>query len=469
MVYNIEEFGNYRPGGYHTISIGDEFHNGRYRILHRLGHGLHSTVWLALNQHYQSNSYSNDLPHLRYRYVAVKILAADAPDEKYDGHILRQLRPEPQPKDIFAYIFLRLFDTPKDARETSGGEFVVSLLDEFEVQGPNGLHRCVVTELLGPTVKAIKSCSENAGLLPLEIGRRIIVQCAKGLAFLHSHGIVHGGLYALTLSECRANWLDLHLGNMAFTMPNINLNSYTVDELYAAIGQPVVVPADTHPLWREGSDFISHQPEFLVDTPPVAKLWSLCSCSLPGPSIRLIDFTESFHIPFNPDHNDPGTPLGLAAPELILGFSSEVTTSVDIWAFACTCWEILGRGCLFKAIFNTRAEILADMIFFLGGKERENIPERFWSFFGGKLGGERWFDQNGQAVSGRAKDWMGGTQGWLNWEERIEHLRGSGDDALSGEDQEVLRKVLKAALLFEPSKRATAKEIVQMVSEIWRK
>ena len=119
----------------HPVPIGDEFHNGRYLILRRLGHSLYSTVWLALNQHYQNHSCCNDLPHLRFRYSAVKTLAADATDENYDGHNIRQLRPEPQPKDAFARIFLRLLDTFEDAKETFGGEFVVSLLDEFEAQG----------------------------------------------------------------------------------------------------------------------------------------------------------------------------------------------------------------------------------------------------------------------------------------------------------------------------------------------
>ena len=260
------------------------------------------------------------------------------------------------------------------------------------------------------------------------------------------------------------DWLDLHLGNMAFTMPNIN--SYTVDELYAAVGQPAVIPVAD---WRDEPSLVNHRPKFLVDTPPVANMWSLCTSSLPGPSVRLIDFTESFHIPFNPDFDGPGTPLGLAAPELILGFLSEITTSVDIWAFACTCWELLGRHFLFNAPFNTRAELLADVIFLLRGKERENISERFWNLFWGKLGGERWFDQNGQPVSGNEEYWIGGTKGWKDWEERIKHLRGSGEDPLSREDEEVLKKVLKAALRFEPIERATAKEIVQMVPEMWEK
>jgi len=70
------------------------------------------------------------------------------------------------------------------------------------------------------------------------------MQCAKGLTFLHSHGIVYGGMYALTLSECGADCLDLHLGNIVFTIPNINF--YTVDELYATIRQPIMLPVSTH-------------------------------------------------------------------------------------------------------------------------------------------------------------------------------------------------------------------------------
>ena len=47
---NIEDIEDYRPGGYHPISIGDTFDQGRYRILHKLGFGGSSTVWLVRDQ-----------------------------------------------------------------------------------------------------------------------------------------------------------------------------------------------------------------------------------------------------------------------------------------------------------------------------------------------------------------------------------------------------------------------------------
>ena len=36
----------YRPGGYHPVHLGDVFCE-RYRVIHKLGFGTYSTVWLA--------------------------------------------------------------------------------------------------------------------------------------------------------------------------------------------------------------------------------------------------------------------------------------------------------------------------------------------------------------------------------------------------------------------------------------
>ena len=37
----------YRPGGYHPVCLGDTFNEKRYTIIHKLGWGGFSTVWLA--------------------------------------------------------------------------------------------------------------------------------------------------------------------------------------------------------------------------------------------------------------------------------------------------------------------------------------------------------------------------------------------------------------------------------------
>ena len=91
---NLEALEMYRPGGYHPVTIGDELHNGRYRILHCLGHGSFSTVWLALNLHYGSNisSVPGIMPSPRSRYVAVKILISDATKAKHESNALGPLQ-----------------------------------------------------------------------------------------------------------------------------------------------------------------------------------------------------------------------------------------------------------------------------------------------------------------------------------------------------------------------------------------
>lgn len=42
-----EALSKYCPGGYHPVRLRDRLHDGRYEILHKLGFGAFSTVWLA--------------------------------------------------------------------------------------------------------------------------------------------------------------------------------------------------------------------------------------------------------------------------------------------------------------------------------------------------------------------------------------------------------------------------------------
>lgn len=61
---DVEKLERYRPGGYHPTTIG-KWLNGRYCIVHKLGFGAYSTIWLARD-------------HKTEKYVAVKITIADS-------------------------------------------------------------------------------------------------------------------------------------------------------------------------------------------------------------------------------------------------------------------------------------------------------------------------------------------------------------------------------------------------------
>ena len=55
---------SYRPGGLHPVHLGDQLDGSRYKVVHKLGYGASSTVWLARDRSL-------------HRYVAVKIKKSD--------------------------------------------------------------------------------------------------------------------------------------------------------------------------------------------------------------------------------------------------------------------------------------------------------------------------------------------------------------------------------------------------------
>ena len=75
---DLENFEDYTIGGYHPTKIGDTFHHNRYEVVHKLGFGGYSTIWLARDKHQQ-------------RYVWLKILVAGESSKSTEDTILRML------------------------------------------------------------------------------------------------------------------------------------------------------------------------------------------------------------------------------------------------------------------------------------------------------------------------------------------------------------------------------------------
>ncbi|OBT71805.1 hypothetical protein VF21_09380 [Pseudogymnoascus sp. 05NY08] len=155
---------HYHPGGYHPVHLGDVFNDGRYKVIRKLGEGAYSTVWLARDV--KDN-----------RYVALKILVPKPSESPIEQQILQhiaQVAPE------------------------EGNRHITKLLGEFEHQGPNGVHKCLVFEPMGPNMNV---------RYPPQMAKSILKQSLQGLAFLHRNGIAHG---------------DFQPGNMLFTLKDID-------------------------------------------------------------------------------------------------------------------------------------------------------------------------------------------------------------------------------------------------------
>jgi serine/threonine protein kinase len=117
----VEDVEDYRPGGFHPVAIGDVFAEGRYRVVHKLGFGGSSTIWLARNR--------------PGKLVTLKIMRAKVSSKPVDEipelAVSLKLSEYIQAKGL----------VPRSNIQTPG--------DCFKENGPNGLHLCLVYQLAG--------------------------------------------------------------------------------------------------------------------------------------------------------------------------------------------------------------------------------------------------------------------------------------------------------------------------------
>lgn len=148
-----EDLENYEPGGFHPVHLGDVY-DGRYQVVHKLGFGGFSTVWLARDT-------------VTNRWVALKVIVArESPTYEARSTIARH------PSIVGSRLF--------------------AVADrQFWIDGPNGRHFCLVFPVLGPDLAKL-SKGIYSRIKP-EFAKEVSLQAAQALAHLHSNGLCHGG------------------------------------------------------------------------------------------------------------------------------------------------------------------------------------------------------------------------------------------------------------------------------------
>ena len=61
---DVESLLRYTHSGFHPVRPGDVYHDGRYKVIRKLGHGGYSTVWLSEEIAY---CYLNSFADWKYR------------------------------------------------------------------------------------------------------------------------------------------------------------------------------------------------------------------------------------------------------------------------------------------------------------------------------------------------------------------------------------------------------------------
>ena len=161
----VEALHKYCPGSFHPVHLGDTFKQSRYTVIHKLGFGTFATVWLVKDS-------------LNENYASLKIIVSQA-SEWSENSSSEELR-------VLQHL---------QAGEGEGKEYVIQLLDHFEHEGPNGVHLCIVTEVLGPSLASQFFEVFPDDKLPLEFAKRFISQATKGVRYLHSRDVVHGDFH----------------------------------------------------------------------------------------------------------------------------------------------------------------------------------------------------------------------------------------------------------------------------------
>ncbi|XP_053325110.1 SRSF protein kinase 3-like [Spea bombifrons] len=273
-----EDPAEYCPGGYHPVQIG-EMLNRRYQVIHKVGWGYFSTVWLC-----------RDLQ--KKKRVAVKITKSG-----------RKFSETAQDE-------ISLLNCVNGARKKeSQGENIIRFLDDFKLIGENGLHACLVFELLGPSLLHLMRNHGSDGL-PMTCVKRILQQVLQGLNFLHK--------------KCRIIHTDIKPENILVCVNTDNLQQYmsaaaawTQNRTQDAKMQGVDVNFLTHLFETGNVDMLGVK---------IADLGSACWTYKP--------FSEEIQT------------QQYRALEVLLG--SGYSTPADIWSTACMAFEMATSFYLFE-------------------------------------------------------------------------------------------------------------------------
>ncbi|KAF9463673.1 kinase-like domain-containing protein [Collybia nuda] len=306
----------------------------------------------------------------------------------------------------------------------------MEFLDDFKVEGPNGTHQCIVTEVLGPGLNADPDELYDEGQFPIGVAKTMILQVARGVAYLHGCGVVHG---------------DLHAGNILFRIPTVEQMSY--QDLAVYLGEPYERPLTR----RDRKPVIStpHQPKYVVPSSEMLDLLPLCLDSQESIQLKICDFGKAFLCGDKPQKIQLNTLAVYAAPEIT--FRDYVSPATDVWALAILIRIILRGGFpFFFSYYEMKKEVLREMVATLG-----KLPDKWWTKWEDR---SEYFDENGMFIVDKkispaaSRNFLSIPSNWMDEEELNE-----------------LEIIVRKMVPYELTDRISATEVVRLLSESWTK
>lgn len=111
----------------------------------------------------------------QHKFLALKVLSAECYGTEHDIF----------EKEILTH--LRNGD-----RGLLGYRHIAHLVDDFEHEGPNGKHVCLVFHVYGETLRSFGILFRES-MIPTDIMRRFAIQLLLALDYAHHYGVIHTG------------------------------------------------------------------------------------------------------------------------------------------------------------------------------------------------------------------------------------------------------------------------------------
>ncbi|KAF9563706.1 hypothetical protein CPC08DRAFT_816440 [Agrocybe pediades] len=338
----VEDIEDYQPRGFHPISIGDTFDHGRFRVLHKLGFGGSSTVWLARDHAHEQDS-----------IVTLKALRSSlSSSSRSDQQLPGELAISQKIKDTFL---------PQPAKN-------FRIVDHhFSVVGPNGTHFFLVAPFAGPSIAALYDCpgrTSGSRRIRADLARKVAKRTAQSLLDLHQAGIVHGGIFD------------------HFEHPAPHMLTWSDAEVYAHLGNPKTETVQTN----DGRPIGLTRPQHSWTLSKTPDYTTLPSSKKAAPSSATSDNPTS-----QPQllHPPTRTLINYISPEA--RFTRRASFEADVWSLGCAIFEIRAGFPLFEPFLGSDAIILKKTVETLG-----RLPDPWWNAFAQR---KVWFEEDGRPKS----------------------------------------------------------------------
>ncbi|KAG6179312.1 hypothetical protein E4U10_007917 [Claviceps purpurea] len=402
--YDVEDLEDWEArgrimGDYYPINI-DDCLNERYRIVHSIGHGAWSTVWLAIDEE-------------THKYVAIKVGIAQS--DGNEGKILTEISQS-----------LAKSDVSKDKKS-----MIPTVLDQFEIRSRKGTHPCLVTL---PARCSLEDALSNSStrIFQLDVARSLAAQLAIAVSIVHDKGYAHG---------------DLHLKNLLLQLPS-SLDDLSVEELYATYGKPAKCRVE----YSESTAVLTDLsvPTYLVQ--PVCLIELDHEVTLAEAKLTLSDFGAAFR-PADESRFVSQVCPGLCPPEALFEPERPLNFASDIWSLAGLILPLLGIYSHIGEPFAAPGEITAQQVELSGP-----MPPAWWRKWEQR---PMWYTENGEpllAAKRERETWTWEQQfEWLVQQPR----QASGMETLAEDEMAALTKLLKDMLKWKPCERANISKVLQ--------